>query len=59
LFLKGVEIEGDAVAGGAFGDVYKGHFEGRELAVKVLKVYQRSDMNKLLKVTQTLESFKI
>lgn len=50
LVLRGVEIEGDAIAGGAFGDVHKGHFEGRNIAVKILRVYQQSDMNKLLKV---------
>jgi len=43
---------GDPVAGGRFGDVYKGRFRGREIAIKVLRVYQKSDMNKLLKVTR-------
>jgi len=52
LVLSGMKIEGDAVAGGGFGDVYKGSFKGHEIAVKVLKVYQKSDMDKLLKVIQ-------
>jgi len=49
LVLSGMKIKGDAVAGGGFGDVYKGSFKGYEIAVKVLKVYQKSDIHKLLK----------
>jgi hypothetical protein len=51
LVLKGMDIEGDAVAGGSFGDVHRGHLNGQEIAVKVLRVYQKSDMDNLLKVT--------
>jgi hypothetical protein len=51
LVLKGIEIFGDPVAGGGFGDVYKGRLRGQEIAIKVLKVYRESDMDKLLKVT--------
>ena len=50
LVLQGINIEGDAVAGGGFGDVYKGHLQGQEIAIKILRVYQKSDMDKLLKV---------
>lgn len=50
LLLKGIEVDGGPVAAGGFGDVYKGKFQGQEIALKVLKVYQRSDMEKLLKV---------
>lgn len=51
LFLKGIQIAGDsAVAEGGFGDVYKGQLGDQEIAIKVLKVYQKSDMQQLLKV---------
>ena len=51
LVLKGIEIIGDAVGGGGFADIFKGRLRGQEIAVKVLKVYQKSDIEKLLKVT--------
>ena len=42
----------NAVAGGHFGDVWKGLMGGRsEVAVKVLKIYGDSDLEKLLKVS--------
>lgn len=50
MALKGIELEEDPVAGGGFGEVHKGRLEGRHIAVKVLRVYQRSDIAKLLKV---------
>jgi len=49
LVLNGVNLQGNPVAGGAFGDVYKGHIEGQMLAVKVLKVYEMSERDELLK----------
>jgi len=49
LVLKGIQVDGDPVEGGGFGDVYKGRFGGQVIALKVLKVYQKSDMQKLLK----------
>lgn len=49
LVLTGIEVHGDPVAGGGFGDVYKGKYQKQEIALKVLKVYQKSDMEKLLK----------
>ena len=51
LVLKGIEIIGDAVEGGGFADIFKGRLQDQEIAVKVLKVYQKSDIKKLLKVT--------
>jgi hypothetical protein len=51
LVLKGMEVDGDPVAGGGYEDVYKGRFKRKEIALKVLKVYRKSDMEKLLKVT--------
>ncbi|KIM83294.1 hypothetical protein PILCRDRAFT_56622, partial [Piloderma croceum F 1598] len=48
MILKGVElVGGDAVAGGY--NVWKGSMQGELLAVKVVKVYQKSDVVKLLK----------
>lgn len=52
MVLKGVELAGDsAVDGGSYGDVWKAKFEGKDIAVKVLKVYQKSDIDKLLRVS--------
>jgi hypothetical protein len=51
LVLKGIEIIGDAVGGGGFADIFKGRLLDQAIAVKVLRVYQKSDMEKLLKVT--------
>jgi hypothetical protein len=51
LVLEGIEIEGDAVGGGGFADIFKGRLRDQDIAVKVLKVYQKSDVEKLLKVT--------
>ena len=50
LVLDGIEIIGDAVGGGGFADIFKGRLHDQEIAVKVLKVYQKSDIEKLLKV---------
>jgi hypothetical protein len=50
LVLKGVDIEGHPVARGGYGDVYRGLLHGKEIAVKVLRIYQDSDLVKLLKV---------
>jgi hypothetical protein len=35
---------------GGFGDVFKDHYQGREVAVKVLRVYETSDFKKIRKV---------
>jgi serine/threonine protein kinase len=48
--LKGIEIIGDPVAAGGFADVYKARLRGQDIAIKVLRVYQKSDIDKLLKV---------
>ena len=50
LVLKGIQVDGDPVARGGFGDVYKGRFRNQEIALKVLNFYQKSDIDKLLKV---------
>jgi hypothetical protein len=45
-----VNRHGDPIARGSFGDVWRGEISGRAVAIKVLRVYQRSDAQKLLKV---------
>jgi hypothetical protein len=50
LVLKGIEIIGDAIGGGGFADIFKGRLWHEDIAVKVLKVYQKTDLEKLLKV---------
>jgi hypothetical protein len=50
LVLKGINIEGNAVAGGTFGDIYKGHLGDQTIAVKVLRAFTASDRDHLLKV---------
>jgi hypothetical protein len=51
LVLKGIEIIGDTAGGGGFADIFKGRFRNQEIAVKVLRAYRKSDIEKLLKVT--------
>ena len=36
---------------GGFGDVWKGKYKGREVAVKVLVVYSTSDLDNLTRVS--------
>ena len=50
LALKSIEIEENPVDRGSYGDVYKGVLHGQKIAVKALRVYQTSDLVKLLKV---------
>jgi hypothetical protein len=50
LALRGVEMEEFPVVHGGYGDVYKGNWQGKLIAVKVMKMYQTSDIVKLLKV---------
>ena len=42
---------GTPLCRGGFGDVWKGNYEGREVAVKVLVVYSTSDLDKLTRVS--------
>jgi hypothetical protein len=50
LVLKGVDMEKHPVTGGGYGDVHMGTLQGKQIAVKVLRLYQDSDLVKLLKV---------
>ncbi|KIM87637.1 hypothetical protein PILCRDRAFT_815214 [Piloderma croceum F 1598] len=49
LVLKGIEYDGFPAEGGGFGNVYKGRLGGLTIAVKVLKVYRKTDLDKLRK----------
>lgn len=51
MILKGIKLVGGAaIDGGGYGDICKGVLEDQEIAVKVLKVYRKSDKEELLKV---------
>lgn len=48
----------DAVAAGRFGDVWKGVYSKDELvAVKTLRIYKATDVNKLLKASDSIEIY--
>ncbi|KZP14187.1 kinase-like protein, partial [Athelia psychrophila] len=49
LLLEDITISQDPVEGGSFGEVFKGDMAGCLIAVKVLRVYQKSKMDKILK----------
>lgn len=51
LVLKGLQKVGqDPIAAGQFGEVWKGIIRGQDVAIKVLKVYEKSNIKKILKV---------
>jgi predicted unusual protein kinase regulating ubiquinone biosynthesis (AarF/ABC1/UbiB family) len=53
LFITGVKIDAAAtpVAGGSFADVYRGAYQGRDVAIKRIRVFlSNDDTNKLYKV---------
>jgi hypothetical protein len=54
LILKGIEMAPHPIVRGGFGDVYKGELDGQKVAVKMLKIYQTSDMSKYHKVALQL-----
>ncbi|KAF8996202.1 kinase-like domain-containing protein [Cyathus striatus] len=47
--LKGIQQTGLAVAAGHFGEVWKGDFHGSSVCLKIVKAYQNSHIEKLLK----------
>jgi len=55
LILNGIEIKGDSIAAGSFGEVYKAEIrmarsgQKKDIAIKILKVYQNSDAKKITK----------
>ena len=50
LILHNIRLEQFPVTGGGFGDIYQGDFRGCVVAVKIMKVYQSSDLMRMLKV---------
>jgi len=57
LALKGIEMEAHPVDRGGYGDVYKGVLHGQVIAVKALRIYQTSDIFRLLKVVFEFVAF--
>ncbi|KZP29973.1 kinase-like protein [Athelia psychrophila] len=49
LLLEDITISENPVQGGSFGDVFRGDMAGCVIAVKVIRVYQESNMDKILK----------
>ncbi|KAH7923893.1 kinase-like protein [Leucogyrophana mollusca] len=49
LLLPNIKIRGDQVDGGTFGDVWKGDFDGRLVAVKKMRVFGSRDVQALMK----------
>jgi hypothetical protein len=53
LRLVGVEKVGEyAITSGQYGDIWKGLVQGHTVAIKVLKIYETADIEKLLKVRE-------
>ena len=44
---------------GGFADVWKGQYDGREVASKALRVYQTSDLKKIREVGRSLPVVRI
>ncbi|KAF7360477.1 Protein kinase domain-containing protein [Mycena venus] len=49
LTLPNLDNGGQAVAGGSFGDIYRGFLGGQCVAVKMMRLFQQSDIDALLK----------
>ncbi|KAH7924272.1 kinase-like protein [Leucogyrophana mollusca] len=49
LLLPNIDIRGDQVDGGTFGDVWKGDLDGRLVAVKKMRVFGSRDVQALMK----------
>ncbi|TDL15519.1 kinase-like protein [Rickenella mellea] len=50
LMLSGVKRSGkDPVAGGGFADIWTGYFDSNSVAIKALRIYERSDQEKALR----------
>lgn len=51
MSLRDVQKQGkNGVDWGAFGDIWKGELEGHAVAIKVMRVFQVSNVNAVLKV---------
>jgi predicted unusual protein kinase regulating ubiquinone biosynthesis (AarF/ABC1/UbiB family) len=49
--LPDLQLGGNPVAAGSFGDIWKSQFHNETVCVKVMRVYQESDVSALLKVS--------
>jgi hypothetical protein len=47
----GYDPSGVALCRGGFADVWKGNYGGQEVAVKVLRIYADSDLQKITRVS--------
>ncbi|KAF5361832.1 hypothetical protein D9756_002261 [Leucocoprinus leucothites] len=47
--LNGIQTNSQE-GGGGFCDIYKGHFEGQDICLKVVRLYQKTETNKMLKM---------
>jgi hypothetical protein len=51
MTLRGIKLVGNTAAdGGGYGEIWKGLLNGQEIAIKVLRLFRRSDKHRLLKV---------
>ncbi|KAG6914468.1 hypothetical protein DXG01_017089 [Tephrocybe rancida] len=56
LWQEQVSIDGnEAINAGSFGDIWKGVYRGQEVAIKVLRLYQKSDLDDHKKVADVAE----
>ncbi|KAF7984219.1 hypothetical protein HWV62_16018 [Athelia sp. TMB] len=46
LLLEGITLPPHPVAAGSFGDVYQAKLAGNDIAVKAIRIYKKSDMDK-------------
>jgi hypothetical protein len=54
ILTDGLEVIGDkAYKFGGFADIWKGRFEGRNVAIKALRVYATNNLGKIKKVGYT------
>ena len=50
IVLKTIKIDPNPVTHGGFADIYKGDLLGQKIGIKQLRVYERSDIDKLFTV---------
>ncbi|KAF5349295.1 hypothetical protein D9756_009364 [Leucocoprinus leucothites] len=49
LLVDGIKRDDVPHSAGSFGDIYRGNFRGQVVALKVVRLFRRSDLNKALK----------
>jgi len=55
----GDSLTGAPLRRGGYGDVWKREYQGQTVAVKVLRVYEESDLQKLIRVSNMVLLLKI